>query len=382
MNPAEARILLVKDESMVGPGVQRRLDDQRLAVACAESGAEALEMLSRDRFDVVVSDESVASSQMLSILRQSHPEIVRIVLSRQAGLDAALRAINSVEICRFLLKPSPPEEISLTIMEALAVREERRLLDGWKAERADRGVLSRDFDRVIEGMRMGYQPIVRAWLGDIVGYEALLRNEDPEWCDPRRVLTAALALGRMADVGRRIRALVASDIDRAPPGATIFVNASPSELEDELFLAGHDGLAEHARRVVIEVTERDSLTSTSDLALTAERLRKVGYRIAVDDLGAGSAGLASVVLIMPDLVKFDISLVRSIHSSPTKQKLVRGIADVCRDLRIGTLAEGIETADECDVVSSLGCDLLQGFYFGAAARDFQGASTVSFHYGG
>jgi blue light- and temperature-responsive anti-repressor len=380
-NPTEARVLLVNDEPKVTIGLQQALHQKQLAIECAESGERALEMLSRETFDVVVFDERVVGSQLLPILRQRHPEIVRIVLSRQAGLDAALRAINSAEIFRFVLKPCPAEEISLTIREALAVRDERRRFDAWEAERGEGSApLAHDFERALEGMRMGYQPIVRAWTGDVFGYEALLRNEDPEWSSPRQFLASAVKLGRMAEVGRRIRALVARDISRAAPDAKIFVNAKACELDDDAFVDGRDDLAQHARRVVVEVTEGDSLLSTSDLALKTDRLKKLGYRIAVDDLGAGSPGLASIVLIMPDIVKFDMSLVRSIDCSATKQKLVRAIADVCRDLRIEMLAEGIETSDECDVVSSLGCGLLQGFYFGSDDPDFKGASTVRFQY--
>ncbi len=93
-------------------------------------------------------------------------------------------------------------------------------------------------------------------------------------------------------------------------------------------------------------------------------LRSLGYRIAVDDLGAGYAGLSSFVALEPDVVKLDASLVRGVHAQPIKQKLLRSMAELGRDLGILTVAEGIETAEERDMVRTLGCDLLQGFFLG------------------
>jgi EAL domain-containing protein (putative c-di-GMP-specific phosphodiesterase class I) len=98
----------------------------------------------------------------------------------------------------------------------------------------------------------------------------------------------------------------------------------------------------------------------------------MGFRIAVDDLGAGYAGLTSFAMLEPELVKLDMTLVRDIDRSPTKQKLVRSVAGLCKELGMMVVGEGVETAAERDVLISCGCDLLQGYLFAKPDRPFPG----------
>jgi len=99
----------------------------------------------------------------------------------------------------------------------------------------------------------------------------------------------------------------------------------------------------------------------------------MGYRVALDDLGAGYASLTSFAVLAPDLLKLDMSLVRGIHQSTTKQKLVGSMVRVCIDLGIGVVGEGVECVAEGDALIELGCDLLQGFLFGRPAMALQNA---------
>src|SRR5690606_12087135 len=101
-----------------------------------------------------------------------------------------------------------------------------------------------------------------------------------------------------------------------------------------------------AGRIVLEVTERASLDRLDNLRDRVARLRALGYRIAVDDLGAGYAGLSAFANLEPDVVKIDMSLVRDIENARTKQRLVRSLADVCGELGMKVVAEGVETAAE------------------------------------
>jgi len=93
------------------------------------------------------------------------------------------------------------------------------------------------------------------------------------------------------------------------------------------------------------------------------RLRALGYRVAVDDLGAGYAGLNSFAQLEPDLVKLDLTLVRDIHLAPTKRSLVQAMIEVCKQLKVLLIAEGVETIEERDVLSELRCPLMQGYLF-------------------
>ncbi len=101
--------------------------------------------------------------------------------------------------------------------------------------------------------------------------------------------------------------------------------------------------------MVLEITERAALDRIHELQSRVTRLRALGYRIAIDDLGAGYAGLTSFAQLEPEVVKVDMSLVRGIDSSAVKQKLVRSIIALCTELGIQLVAEGIETPAERDI---------------------------------
>src|SRR5207302_9679534 len=138
------------------------------------------------------------------------------------------------------------------------------------------------------------------------------------------------------------------------------LNLHAQGLEDDARYDPSEPLHAVADRVVFEITERASLETLKDLPARISALRRRGFRIAVDDLGAGYAGLTSFALLEPEFVKLDMSLIRDVHKEPTKRKLIASMLSLCRDLHIQTVAEGIETVEERDALAELGCELLQG----------------------
>jgi EAL domain-containing protein (putative c-di-GMP-specific phosphodiesterase class I) len=101
------------------------------------------------------------------------------------------------------------------------------------------------------------------------------------------------------------------------------------------------------------------------------QLRDFGFRVAIDDLGAGYAGLASFSQLDPEFVKLDMSLVRGIDNSVRKRSVVRAMTRLCsKELGIQVVSEGVETTDERDVLQAEGCELLQGYLFAKPDRGF------------
>ena len=100
------------------------------------------------------------------------------------------------------------------------------------------------------------------------------------------------------------------------------------------------------------------------------RLREMGFRIAVDDLGAGYAGLNSFSQLEPAVVKLDMTLIRDVHKQPKKLTLVRTMIAMCHELGIQVVAEGIEGPEERDAIVWAGCDLLQGYLFAKPGAAF------------
>jgi len=112
------------------------------------------------------------------------------------------------------------------------------------------------------------------------------------------------------------------------------------------------------------------LDHVTDLRSRIATLRELGFRIAVDDLGAGYAGLSTFALLEPEYVKLDMSLIRGIDVKVTQQKIVRSLTSLCREMGIRVVAEGVETTSERDTLIDLDCDLLQGFLFAKPGKPF------------
>jgi EAL domain-containing protein (putative c-di-GMP-specific phosphodiesterase class I) len=202
------------------------------------------------------------------------------------------------------------------------------------------------------------------------------------------VLDAAERLGRLDALGRITRAKSAEQVARAPEVPQLFVNLHVRDLLDPDLLNPDAPLSKIAERVVLEITERSSLEDVRDARMRVAALREMGFRIAVDDMGAGYAGLSSFALLEPDVVKLDMSLVRDVHKSVTKQRVIRSMTELSKGMGMQVIAEGVETADERDALMELGCDLLQGYLFAKPAKPFpnvdwgnlrmRGASAVGF----
>jgi EAL domain-containing protein (putative c-di-GMP-specific phosphodiesterase class I) len=151
-------------------------------------------------------------------------------------------------------------------------------------------------------------------------------------------------------------------------GRMFFINLHPEDLLDETLYDPASPLSALAPEIVLELTERSPIEDVPDMTDRVRRLRKLGFRLAIDDLGAGYAGLTSFASLRPDFVKLDRGLVNGLDREPIKRKLVASIADVGREMGITVVAEGIERPAERDAAAELGCDLMQGFLFRSPAE--------------
>jgi EAL domain-containing protein (putative c-di-GMP-specific phosphodiesterase class I) len=144
----------------------------------------------------------------------------------------------------------------------------------------------------------------------------------------------------------------------------VFVNLHPDELLDEHLYDPSSPLADRASSVVLEITERERLELIDDLPRRVGALRRLGFRIAIDDMGAGYAGLSSFARLQPEFAKIDMSLVRDIDRNAVRQRVVGTMTSLCRELGIAVIAEGVENEAEARTLTEIGCDLLQGFHLG------------------
>ncbi|HEX2163602.1 MAG TPA: EAL domain-containing protein, partial [Thermoanaerobaculia bacterium] len=221
------------------------------------------------------------------------------------------------------------------------------------------------FDRALDELWMAYQPIVEAHSGVLFGAEALMRSREPSMASPSALLDAATLLGRLPRLGRRVRELAAADLAGAPSDHLhLFVNLHPSDLLDADLVRETAPLTALAPRVVLEVTERAALEESEAVRQRLARLRELGFRLAVDDIGAGYSGLKSFTELAPEWVKIDMSLVRQVHRSARRQRTIAALCRLCHENGCLVVGEGVETVDERDTLVELGCDLIQGFLIG------------------
>jgi EAL domain-containing protein (putative c-di-GMP-specific phosphodiesterase class I) len=372
----------VDDEPEALRALERTLRGAGYVVESYTSARDAVERISTGDVQVVVSDISMPEMSGVELLRtiRAHDADLPVVLV--TGLPAIDSATEAVEYgaFKYIVKPFEPEVLRSAIERArklyrlARMKREALALLGANAVSADRAGLEASFDRALSSLWMAFQPIVRAEDGSVFGYEALLRTEEPSLSRPDLVVDAAERLSSLPKLGRKVRELCAAAMGHAPPDAALFLNLHPLDLADEELFDEFLPLSRIAKRVVLEVTERAAIEEVDGVERRVGRLRELGFRVAVDDLGAGYAGLSSFALLEPEIVKLDVSLLRDIDQSPVKQKLVASMTALCKDMGFLVVAEGIETTAERDCVISLGCDLLQGFLFARPGRPFPSAA--------
>lgn len=226
---------------------------------------------------------------------------------------------------------------------------------------SDLAALEGSFERALASLTMAYQPIVTPDRA-IFGYEALMRSSEPSLPHPGAVLDAAERLNRLTRLGRAVRASAAHTFAATDESrGLLFVNLHALDLTDPTLSSPYSPLARIASRVVLEVTERASVESIPDLRFRVAELREMGYRIAIDDLGAGHSRMHQFTPLDTDFVKLDMSLVRDMDAHPIKQQLVGSINRLCHDNGIMVIGEGVETEAEARCLIELDCDLLQGY---------------------
>ena len=374
------RVLLVDDDSSVRRDYSRALRKAGWEVDTAEDGREAIGTLGNATYGVIVSDISMPGLGGLAFLRavrQRELDVPVVLMTGSPDLDSAVEAVEYGAF-RYLIKPVALSALTGAVKSAMMMHRLARLkrdaLEAIGAEGktlGDRLALETRFESALGRLCMEFQPIVNWPERTVYGYEALLRSSEPALASPADLLDAAERLGRVHDLGRAVRREVAGAASGAPANVALFVNLHGLDLQDEELYSGTAPLAARAERVVLEITERWPLDGVKGLARRIARLREIGFRIALDDLGAGYAGLNTFTQLEPDFVKLDRALVSGVDTSSRKRSVVRSMLRLCgEELGIQVVGEGVETANERDALGLDGCVLLQGYLFARPGRPF------------
>jgi len=378
-------VLIVEDLAPLRTLYARVLRRAGFLVDTADSAAEARAHLAAgNTYSVVVSDLWLPDGMALEIiptLRAADPDAPFLVITAQPTVDTAIGAIER-GVHRYLTKPINQERFVAEVSEAARIcavsRMRREVSPPSRSSAKVIALPNRALDEALSTLWLAAQPIVRMSTQSIYAHEVLFRSKCPSLPSPLDVIGEAERSDRLLEVGRAVRRAAAVRAAELPAGQRLFVNLHPDDVIDPSLLSDAEPLRPFADRITLEVTERARLDGVPGVDDALRRLRAAGFQIAIDDLGAGYSGLSSLANLAPHVAKIDMSLVRGIDHDPKRVTLVKAMVEVCRELGCEVVAEGIETAAERDVLLSLGCDLLQGYFFARPGVGFPTVNPLSF----
>ena len=339
------------------PGRLVREDDY---LAAASLGNAFLLVLAPPRESGHVRDED------LLLVKQRLERELTDHLERE--LDGRLSAPIDLYVGCARLVQSPKVRFRRALLEAI----EQATLSIEHERSQTRNRLGEELDRVLSSSQIScvYQPIVSLDDYAVLGYELLARGplrSELHFADA--LFETARAEHRLQELDRVCRNAAARGSATLPAGCLRFINLEPSalfsQMVGELWMEEFvEAMPPELRRLTImEITEKSVIEDFAFMRDVVKRLRERGFRIAVDDAGAGYSGLQTMVEIEPDFIKLDISLTRGIERSHVKQKLVGTLRDFCAQAGIELVAEGIETHAQLDALVDLGIAHGQGYLF-------------------
>jgi diguanylate cyclase (GGDEF)-like protein/PAS domain S-box-containing protein len=368
----------VGDEILVEMG-RRLRRATRETDTVARFGGDEFVVLSEELGD----DESVAAlADRIRVAGQApfvlEDHTIHLTLStgvvRITGKEATDEILSSADSAMYAAKRAGRDRW-VFFEEGLRARASDRL----RIESALRGSLDTG-----SGLRIHVQPEVDLGSRSVVGYEALVRWDGPDGSGvaPDRFLPVAADAGLMPRIGRFVvdRAVAAiTALSRSTSSPWVAMNASVEELEHPDFgrdvALALDRAEVDGSRLCIEITEHSIMRDPAGTASVLRPLRERGVTIAIDDFGTGYSSLAHLARFHPDFVKIDRSFTADMIGQPTQRSIVEAVLHLATSLGITTVAEGVETEAQAQLLTELGCQLGQGWYFGrpASTETFAGA---------
>lgn len=227
-----------------------------------------------------------------------------------------------------------------------------------------------------------FQPIFTTDSRQVIGYEALSRGpSNSPLHSPMTLFAAARQYGKLLELDMLCRRRAIQRFASSKLPGKLFLNILPETLLDHQHSTGRtlqmlqaEGMS--PERVVIELTEQSPIDDYQLLQRALRHYRRMGFSIALDDLGAGYSGLRLWSEMMPEYVKVDRYFIDGIHLDPLKREFVDSILRMAKASRARVIAEGIELKEELDVLENLGAEMAQGFWLGRPQACPAAASVI------
>ncbi len=228
-----------------------------------------------------------------------------------------------------------------------------------------------DADLLDFEVRMAFQPIVDAARREVCAYEALVRSAEGEGAAS---VFARLRPEQMYRFDQTCRVKAIETAARLGLRKQLSINFNPNAVYEpatciRMTLAAAARCGFDTGLLIFEVTESERIRDTAHMVRIVEDYRERGFMTAIDDFGAGYAGLNLLAAFQPDIVKIDMALIRDIDREPVRQAIVTGIVSTCRALGCEVLAEGVETVEQYRCLRAMGVTLFQGYLIARSALE-------------
>jgi len=236
-----------------------------------------------------------------------------------------------------------------------------------------------ELNRIIDAQDITtvFQPIVCIKTGHVIGYEALSRGPiDSPLYSPEKLFSLAEKTNKLWDLEYLCRSKAIERASKLSKNKLLFINVDPLILKDEKFKTGltKDFLTKYnmsPESIIFEITERTSIDDFKSFKKAIDTYVGQGYKIAIDDTGAGYSGLKMLSETKPHYIKIDMDLVRDIDTDSFKQALMRTFVELCKLTGMKLIAEGIETEDELKTLILIGVYGGQGYFLQRPSTEFK-----------
>jgi EAL domain-containing protein (putative c-di-GMP-specific phosphodiesterase class I) len=228
---------------------------------------------------------------------------------------------------------------------------------------------------------MAFQPIVDVSTQTIYAYEALVRGANGE--PSSTVLSQVTDANRYAfDQGCRVKSIcLATQLGLVEAGARLSINFMPGAVYSpaaciQLTLKTAQSVGFPVELLIFEITETERVHDRAHLRAIVSDYKQRGFKVALDDLGAGYSGLSLLADTPTDIIKLDMSLIRNLNERPVALKIVESLTTLAVSLGCEMIAEGVETIEEYAALRACGISLMQGYLF--AKPEFERLPSVVF----
>ncbi len=339
---------------------------------------ELVARLGTVEFGLVVADPADPAVDAAVALLQSLLAKPIAVEGREVVLSGSIGIVRTARLYKAGLEMLRDAAVAADHARAARATGHARFREPMRARAVEAQRIESDLRRALEAgdqLRLSYQPIVHLEDGRLAGFEALAR-----WRHPERGLVPAADFIEVAEQTGLVIPLGLTVFERAcrqlaawpqttPMGVPFFVsvNLSARQLGHPTLVDDVGRLLEETgadpKRIKLEITESAVMADAGAAVDILRRLKALGVTLAVDDFGTGYSSLSYLTRLPVDSLKIDQSFIAAIHGSVESRGVVRVVTELGRLLRLETIAEGIETAGDLEILRILACDLGQGFLF-------------------